>query len=94
MDGDNLYFCGGLYGEGEARNFYLVRPTGGLPYVRKGILDAVALYRLCEHHSTLYRVEGSTAVRVYRAYGEDYPERHELTAPQIAEIMESVSRGQ
>jgi hypothetical protein len=64
MENPKIYFCGGNYRVGEEIKFLPVKPTQGLPYV---VLEAgtYGLFRLCEHHSALYRIkeDGKMAIR-------------------------------
>lgn len=88
-----IYFCGGMFQSGKPNvppTFGMVRPTGGLPYVRFTAEEARGLFNLCRHHSHLYKTDdGQTAVLEQLSYEAEVAK---VAAPREATLSEEHRR--
>jgi hypothetical protein len=91
-----LFVCGGVYGEPPDEKFAFVSPfgKGDLPYVAERP-EALALFRLCAHHSSLYQISPDFTQVYLEALGDasrSYPEQVNLTPEQQTILREAAKK--
>ena len=99
---DTFYFCGGLFptSDPDKKEFSLVAPTHGLPYVTRGEDTAEKLNNLCQHHSHLYQWDAQNRRAVLmrtnweaEAVHVEAPQEYGLTEAQVNNVIESIKMG-
>ena len=91
-----LFVCGGVYGKPPDEKFAFVSPfgKGDLPYVAERP-EALALFRLCAHHSSLYQISPDFTKVYLEARGDaswSYPEQVKLTPEQQTILREAAKK--
>ena len=91
-----LFVCGGVYGEPPDEKFAFVSPfgKGDLPYVAERP-EALALFRLCAHHSSLYQISPDFTKVYLEARGDaswSYPEQVKLTPEQQTILRQAAKK--
>lgn len=89
-----LFFCGGFYGKSSdprEKEFGMVRPTGGAPYVCDTPYDAqFKLFPLCQHHGNLYELKDRVAIMIFPGGGGETQQRSvDLTPDQVIELLQA-----